>query len=60
MYAADGRLISELGAERRTVLPLSEIPTPVRQAFIATEDKRFYDHHRDRLLAHVAPSRTIS
>src|SRR6266516_1748724 len=45
MYAADGRLISELGAERRTVLPLSEIPTPVRQAFIATEDKRFYDHN---------------
>src|SRR3989442_4646806 len=45
MYAADGRLSSELGAERRTVIPLSEIPTPVRQAFIATEDKRFYDHH---------------
>ncbi|HXL33942.1 MAG TPA: transglycosylase domain-containing protein, partial [Gemmatimonadales bacterium] len=45
MYAADGRLISELGAERRTVLPLGEIPTPVRQAFIATEDKRFYDHN---------------
>src|SRR5207244_3652609 len=45
MYAADGRLISELGAERRTVLPLTEIPLPVRQAFIATEDKRFYKHH---------------
>src|SRR3989454_733733 len=45
VYAADGRLISELGAERRTVLPLSEIPEPVRQAFIATEDKRFYRHH---------------
>src|SRR2546429_5362028 len=45
MYAADGRLISELGAERRTVLPLTEIPTPVRQAFIATEDKRFYAHN---------------
>ncbi len=45
IYAADGRLISELGAERRTVVPLGEIPMPVRQAFIATEDKRFYDHH---------------
>ena len=45
IYAADGRLISELGAERRTVVPLGEIPVPVRQAFIATEDKRFYDHH---------------
>src|SRR5690349_2164554 len=45
VFAADGRLISELGAERRTVVPLTEIPLGVRQAFIATEDKRFYDHH---------------
>ena len=45
IYAADGRLISELGAERRTVVPLGEMPMPVRQAFIATEDKRFYQHH---------------
>src|SRR5215472_6850386 len=45
VYAADGRLIAELGLERRTVLPLSEIPLFVRQAFIATEDKRFYRHH---------------
>src|SRR5712691_10850112 len=44
-YAADGRLIAEYGAERRTVLPLQEIPAHVRQAFIATEDKRFYGHH---------------
>jgi penicillin-binding protein 1A len=44
-YAADGRLITELGLERRTVLPLSQIPEALRQAFIATEDKRFYDHH---------------
>jgi len=27
------------------VMPLSAIPIAVRQAFIATEDKRFYDHH---------------
>src|SRR5690242_9998870 len=45
VFAADGRLISELGAERRTVLPLTDIPMAVRQAIIATEDKRFYDHH---------------
>ncbi|OLC97906.1 MAG: hypothetical protein AUJ00_00665 [Gemmatimonadetes bacterium 13_1_40CM_3_70_6] len=45
VYAADGRLIAELGAERRTVLTLSQIPLHVRQAFIATEDKRFYAHH---------------
>jgi len=45
VYAADGRLITELGIERRTVLPLEQIPPHVRQAFIATEDKRFYSHH---------------
>src|SRR3989475_6207996 len=45
LFAADGRLISELGLERRTVLPLSAIPVALRQAFIATEDKRFYSHH---------------
>jgi penicillin-binding protein 1A len=45
VYAADGRLIAEYGLERRTVLPLSEIPSWVREAFLATEDKRFYRHH---------------
>src|SRR5574341_452823 len=45
IYAADGRLITELGLERRTVLPLREIPAWVQQAFLATEDKRFYRHH---------------
>jgi penicillin-binding protein 1A len=45
VYAADGRLITELGIERRTVLPISDIPAHVRQAFIAVEDKRFYQHN---------------
>jgi len=45
VYAADGRLISEYGIEHRTVLPLEKIPVYVRQAFIAVEDKRFYDHN---------------
>src|SRR5213594_442974 len=45
VYAADGRLITELGIQRRTVLPLEQIPVFVRQAFVAVEDKRFYAHH---------------
>ncbi len=45
VYAADGRLITELGYERRTVIPLQEMPPYLRQAFIAIEDKRFYQHH---------------
>src|ERR687898_1430540 len=45
VYAADGRLITYLGTERRTVVPLGEMSPVVKAAFIATEDKRFYEHH---------------
>src|SRR5512138_99876 len=45
VYAADGRLITDLGTERRTVVPLSEMSPYVKAAFITTEDKRFYEHH---------------
>lgn len=44
LYAADGRFIAELGLERRTLVRLGEIPSVVRNAFIITEDKRFYQH----------------
>ena len=45
VYAADGRLITDLGLERRTVVPLGEMSPYVKVAFLATEDKRFYQHH---------------
>ncbi len=44
VYAADGRLITELGIERRTVLALEEISPALRAAFIAMEDQRFFQH----------------
>ena len=44
LYAADGRFIAEIGLERRTVVKLDQIPTIVRNAFVVTEDKRFYEH----------------
>jgi penicillin-binding protein 1A len=44
LYAVDGRFIAELGLERRTLVRLGEIPSVVRNAFIITEDKRFYQH----------------
>src|SRR5918911_5525427 len=40
-----GRLIGRLNAVRRINVPLSRVPLHVRQAFIATEDRRFYRHH---------------
>ena len=45
VYAADGRLITELGVQRRTVLPIDEIAPALRAAFVAVEDKRFFQHH---------------
>jgi penicillin-binding protein 1A len=45
VYAADGRLITELGLERRTLLRLEDMPAVLREAFVAVEDKRFYQHH---------------
>ena len=44
LYAADGRFVAELGLERRTLVTLDEIPEMVQQAFVVTEDKRFYQH----------------
>lgn len=44
LFAADGRFIAEIGLERRTVVKLDQIPTIVRNAFVVTEDKRFYEH----------------
>lgn len=45
VYAADGRLVTDFGLQRRTVIPLSQMSPAVVAAFIAVEDKRFYDHH---------------
>ncbi len=45
LYASDGRFLAELGLERRTVARLQDIPPLVQNAFVFTEDKRFYSHH---------------
>ena len=45
VYAADGRLITDLGLERRTVVSLADMSPAVVSAFLNTEDKRFYQHH---------------
>lgn len=44
VFAADGSLLGEFFQERRTVVRITELPEHVPQAFIAIEDKRFYQH----------------
>src|ERR1041385_5647374 len=45
LYAADGRFIAELGLEKRTIVNIKDIPKIVQDAFIVTEDRRFWEHH---------------
>ena len=46
VYAADDSVITQLHAvEDRVVLPTSQIPTWIRDAAVAIEDRRFYLHH---------------
>ncbi len=44
VYAADGRLITDLGEERRTLVPIQQISPAAIAAFVVVEDKRFYEH----------------
>ena len=45
LYSHDGRLLAELGIERRTPVSIGSLPDYVAQAFVAVEDKRFYEHN---------------
>ncbi len=44
VYTRDGSLIAEFGEKRRNPLAIDEVPLLVKQAFIAAEDDRFYEH----------------
>jgi penicillin-binding protein 1A len=44
IYASDGRLMAEFAEEKRVYVPIETIPDLVKNAFIAAEDKNFYEH----------------
>ena len=44
VYTADGYLIGEYGEERRAVISIQEVPAVMKQAILAAEDDRFYQH----------------
>lgn len=44
IYTAEGVLIGEFGEERRSVISIAEVPEPLKNAVIAAEDERFYEH----------------
>jgi len=53
VYADDNQKIAEFYNERRVVVPLSEIPDMLVEAFVAAEDARFYKHRGIDLLSIV-------
>ncbi|RDV05875.1 penicillin-binding protein 1A [Undibacter mobilis] len=44
VHAADGSLVGEYARERRLYLPIQAVPKLVISAFLAAEDKNFYEH----------------
>ncbi|WP_159681601.1 penicillin-binding protein 1A [Luteimonas sp. 9C] len=44
VYARDGRLIALFGETRRYPVDIEDVPDRLKQAFLATEDARFYEH----------------
>src|SRR5438105_4273771 len=44
VHASDGALLAEYARERRLYIPIQAVPKLVINAFIAAEDKSFYEH----------------
>ena len=44
IYSADGVLLGEIGEERRNFVPAAQIPKVMKDAVLAIEDARFYQH----------------
>jgi penicillin-binding protein 1A len=44
VYSADNVLLGEYGEERRSFVPISQIPQVMKDAVLAIEDSRFYKH----------------
>jgi len=45
IYTRDGRLIAAIGEQRRIPVRYQDLPPKLVQAFLATEDDRFFRHH---------------
>ena len=44
VYSADGVQLGEFGEERRTFVPIATMPQVMKDAVLAAEDARFYEH----------------
>jgi penicillin-binding protein 1A len=60
VHAADGSLLAEYANERRLYLPIQAMPKLVTNAFLAAEDKNFYQHPGIDFTASRAPPCSMS
>jgi penicillin-binding protein 1A len=44
VFSSEGLLLAEFGEERRNLTPIAEIPQIMKDAVLAIEDSRFYEH----------------
>ncbi|BAL94159.1 penicillin-binding protein 1A MrcA [Rubrivivax gelatinosus IL144] len=44
VFSSDGVLLGEFGEERRNFTPIAQIPQVMKNAVLAAEDARFYEH----------------
>ncbi|NBU25072.1 MAG: PBP1A family penicillin-binding protein [Gammaproteobacteria bacterium] len=44
VYSRDGKVIAQIGEQRRIPVTYDEVPEMVRKAFVAAEDDRFFQH----------------
>ncbi len=44
VYTEDGKLIGEFGEERRAFIQIQDVPMNMKNAIVAIEDHRFYEH----------------
>jgi len=44
VYTTEGALMGEFGEERRSVVSIKDVPERLKQAILAAEDERFYQH----------------
>ena len=66
VYSRDGKLIAQIGEQRRIPVTYDEVPEMVRQAFLAAEDDQFFQHSgfdypgiARSLLVNVVPGRRL-
>ncbi len=45
VFSAEGEMLAEFGEERREFTAITDIPDVMKQAVLAAEDARFFDHH---------------